>query len=327
MNNMTSSKPVIVVHGGAATPNEGVYRQGVIEAAKAGWGVLKNRGSALDAVEVAVNNMEDNPIFDAGIGSYLTLDGKAEMDASIMYGPTLEAGAVACISGFSRPISVARKVMEETDHILLVGEGARRFALAVGFEEVDVVTKHAIEDWEKAKKALSSDSELIGTTSYWIKMRELCKKYPNLINDSNTVGAVAIDVDGHVAAATSTGGITLKLPGRVGDTPLIGCGTYADDEGGAVSATGHGENIIRFVASKTCVDYMKKGMSAQEAVETTIKLINEKKPTRIGLIAIDKFGIIGIARNVATMARAVFRADLEQPDTNYGSIIGLPLEG
>lgn len=323
---MITGNPIIVVHGGAATPNEGVYKEGVIEAAKAGWEILKNKGSALDAVEVAVNNMEDNPVFDAGVGSYLTLDGRVEMDASIMYGPTLEAGAVACLSGFSRPISIARKVMEETDHVLLVGEEARRFALAVGFEDVDVVTERAIEEWEKAKKALESDTELTGATSYWTKMRDLCKRYPGLINDCNTVGAVAIDSNGHVAAATSTGGITLKLPGRVGDTPLIGCGTYADDEGGAVSATGHGENIIKFVAAKTCVDYMKKGMSAQEAVEITIKLINEKKPSRIGLIAIDKFGNAGIARNVKTMARAILRSNLEEPDTYYGSIVGIPLE-
>lgn len=326
MTNCIKCKPVIVVHGGAATPNEGVYKEGIITAVKAGWAMLQQGGRAIDAVEAAVNSMEDNPIFDAGIGSYLTLDGKAEMDAAIMCGSSLDAGAVACLSGVSRPVSVARKVMEETDHIFLVGKGAQRFASAVGFKEVDVTTQHSIQEWKEARSVFDSDAKLEGITSYWVKMRELRKKYPGLINDSSTVGAVAIDANGHVAAATSTGGLTLKLPGRVGDTPLIGCGTYADNEGGAVSATGHGENIIRFVAAKTCVDYMKNGISAQEAVEATIKLINEKKPSRIGLIAVDKFGSVGIARNVSTMARAVFGAGMEQPDTQYGAIVGPPLE-
>lgn len=256
----------IIVHGGGAGTIRKEERipkviEGVREAALAGWRELK-RGSALDAVEEAVKALEDNPIFNAGTGSVLTLDGKVEMDAAIMRGKTLDAGAVAGIWGVRNPISVARKVMEKTDHVLLIGEGAVKFARLLGFEEYDPITEERLKQWEELRKKLIEKGE----TRHWKKLNELIKEYPEVLR--STVGAVAFDGE-EVVAGTSTGGVFLKMFGRVGDTPIIGGGTYANEVAGA-SCTGLGEVAIKLALAKSATDFVRLGMDAQTASEAAI---------------------------------------------------------
>ncbi len=299
----------IIVHGGAGTikKEEKIPKaiEGVREAALAGWKELK-RGSALDAVEEAIKALEDNPVFNAGTGSVLTLDGKVEMDAAIMRGKTLEAGAVASIWGVKNPISVARKVMEKTDHVLLVGEGALKFARIMGFEEYDPTTEERIEQWKKLREKLLKE----GTIPYWKKISELIKEYPEVLR--STVGAVAFDGE-EIVAGTSTGGVFLKIFGRVGDTPIIGAGTYANEFAGA-SCTGLGEVAIKLSLAKTAVDFVRLGLNAQKASEAAIELATKYfgKDT-MGIIMIDREGNVGFAKNTKHMSVAYLKDGMDEP--------------
>jgi len=289
---MELQKPIIIVHGGAWNiPDELVedHVKGVKRAASVGWEVLENGGSALDAVEEAVKAMEDDPTFDAGKGSFLNEEGFVELDAIIMDGSTLNVGAVAAVRNIRNPIVLARKVMELTEHVLLVGEGANRFAKKIGIETVDLndlVLEREIERWKKFKEGK-------------ITTRDLFEKSPK-----GTVGAVALDKYGNFAAATSTGGIAGKMVGRVGDTPLVGCGAYADNNYGAVSSTGHGEKIMKIVLAKEVINFIAQGCNAQEAADKGIKLIWERLRGRAGVIVLDKNGDIGISYNTPRMAYA-----------------------
>ncbi len=286
-------KPIIIVHGGAwFLPRR--YREaalkGVQAAAVAGQVVLREGGSALDAVETAVRLLEDDPAFNAGRGSYLNRAGEVEMDAIIMDGKTLDLGAVAAIRRVRHPITVARLVMERSPHNFLVGSGAMAFATRVGVplcdpselvghleDEVGEEEEHWVPpEWEAAQKAYAID----------------------------TVGAVALDANGHLAVATSTGGMPNKAPGRVGDSPLVGSGAYADDRLGAASATGWGERLMRIVISKTACDLLGHGRSAQQAAEAAIIQLHERVGGYGGLILIDRQGQIGIAHNTPHMAHA-----------------------
>ena len=230
----------IVVHGGAWNIPSHLTEAsvaGVRAASQSGFAVLSRGGSALDAVEAAVRSLEDDPAFDAGHGSVLTSDGSVEMDAVVMDGKTLNSGAVACVGSVTNPISLARMVMEETEHSLLVGTGANAFAREQNVPLAtadDLVTPAAVEEYERFKRYGSTVDALFNKPTQPLP--------PPLGHD--TVGAVAVDAEGNVAAATSTGGITLKRPGRVGDSPLVGSGAYADNEIGASSCTGHGESIM-----------------------------------------------------------------------------------
>ncbi|WP_457753515.1 isoaspartyl peptidase/L-asparaginase family protein [Thermococcus sp.] len=299
----------IIVHGGAGTiKNEEKIPKaikGVREAVLAGWKELK-RGSALDAVEEAVKALEDNPIFNAGTGSVLTLDGRIEMDAAIMRGKTLEAGAVASIWGVKNPISVARKVMEKTDHVLLVGEGALKFARIMGFEEYDPITEERRRQWKKLREKLLKE----GTIPYWKKISELIKEHPEVLR--STVGAVAFDGE-EVVAGTSTGGVFLKMFGRVGDTPIIGAGTYANELAGA-SCTGLGEVAIKLSLAKTAVDFVRLGLSAQKASEAAIEMATKYfgKDT-MGIIMIDREGNVGFAKNTKHMSVAYLKDGMNEP--------------
>jgi len=300
----------IIVHGGAGTirKEERIPKviEGVREAVLAGWRELK-RGSALDAVEEAVKALEDNPIFNAGTGSVLTLDGKVEMDAAIMRGKTLEAGAVAGIWGVKNPISVARKVMEKTDHVLLIGEGAVKFARLLGFEEYDPVTEERLKQWEELRKKLIEKGE----TRHWKKLNELIKEYPEVLK--STVGAVAFDGD-EVVAGTSTGGVFLKMFGRVGDTPIIGAGTYANEVAGA-SCTGLGEVAIKLALAKSATDLVRLGLNAQGASEAAISLATKYfgKDT-MGIIMVDARGNVGFAKNTKHMSYAFMKDGMEKPE-------------
>jgi len=285
-------RPIIIVHGGAWNiPDELVedHIRGVKKAAGVGWKILESGGSALDAVEEAVKTMEDDPTFDAGRGSFLNEDGFVELDAIIMDGSTLNVGAVAAVRNIKNPIVLARKVMELTEHVLLVGEGANRFAKKIGIETVDLnelVLEREIKRWKKFKEGK-------------ITTKDLFEKSPK-----GTVGAVALDKYGNFAAATSTGGIAGKMVGRVGDTPLVGCGAYADNNYGAVSSTGHGEKIMKIVLAKEVINFIAQGCSAQEAANKGIKLIWERLKGRAGVIVLDKNGNIGISYNTPRMAYA-----------------------
>jgi L-asparaginase / beta-aspartyl-peptidase len=265
--------PALIVHGGAGRirAEELTARlDGCKDAVLAGWKIIQQGGSALDAVEVAVVALEDNPLFNAGTGSTLNGLGQVEMDAAIMEGETLRAGAVAAVQGIKNPIKLARSVMEDGRHLFFAGEGALLFARQIGFPEC-------------SPESLIIDSE----RKRWQEKH-------------GTVGCVALDATGKIAAATSTGGIFDKLPGRVGDSPLIGCGTYADDRG-AVSCTGQGEAIVRIVMAKTGLDLLKDEAEPQAAANRAIALLAQKTGGTAGLIMIDRQGRIGHARNTERM--------------------------
>ncbi|GAB4413365.1 MAG: isoaspartyl peptidase/L-asparaginase family protein [Anaerolineae bacterium] len=290
--------PRIIVHGGAwkiAEETHADHVAGVRAAAQSGWEILAAGGSALDAVEQAVVIMEDDPTFDAGVGSVLNRAGDIEMDAILMDGRTLKLGAVAAVRGITNPIRLARLIFDDTDHSLLVGDGARRFAEAKGMRlcaQAELTVPREIERFRRLQQ-----------------MPDYHLSYEFAPDPQGTVGAVAIDAEGHVAAATSTGGAAYKLPGRVGDSPLVGSGAYADDLTGAASATGHGESIMRVVLCKTATDAIGRGMSAQQAAEFAIKTLFERVGGYGGVIVADRHGRVGFAYNTPHMAVAWVEPD------------------
>ncbi len=275
---------VIVVHGGCGNPAAGVvraeedYHRALEDALGAGSDVLEGGGPALDAVQAAVESLEDCPLFNAGRGSVLTSEGGVEMDASIMSGVDLRVGAVAAVRGVRHAVALARAVMESTPHVLLAGPGAERLADEHGLELCDhdwFVTERQQERWMASK---------------------------------GTVGAVALDADGHLAAATSTGGVLGQLPGRVGDSPLIGSGTYADDAVCALSATGDGELIVRaMLAAEVAALIRHAGLSLEEACGRALR--DRIGPLRgdAGMIALDPQGNVSMPANTTVMHRGVVR--------------------
>jgi beta-aspartyl-peptidase (threonine type) len=305
-------KPVIVVHGGAGTwhpERRSAGLEGVKKAAKTGFDILKGDGSAVDAVMEAVVVMENCSSFNAGYGSSLNIEKHVEMEASKKDGKTLEAGAVGLLKDIGNPIRLARIVMEKTDHIFIVGEGAEKLAGMFNVERREPFTELRMKYYEKQKNAL------INGKFELTRLASLVKAYPRLFK-LETVGAVALDKNGNVATATSTGGFPLKIPGRIGDSPLIGCGTYADNEAGACSATGIGEVAIRLVLAKTVCGYIQNGESAQQAVEKAIKLVNRRIAATyksMGLIAVDAHGRIGAAHNSPNLCWAHFTPEMHEP--------------
>jgi len=312
----TMQKPVIVVHGGAGAWHPERRKAGIAgvkAATKAGYDILKSpKGTALDAVEAAVKSMEDNPAFNAGLGSAYTIDKRIEMEASIMDGKTLRAGATGLLRDIRNPISLARIIMETTDHIFIVGEGAEKLAQLYHLERRQPETELRLRYWNEAYKKLLNEED----TSL-PKLGQLIKSHPELF-ETDTVGAVALDRHGDTAAATSTGGFTLKVPGRIGDSPLIGSGNYADNQAGASSATGIGEVAIRLVLAKHVCDQMRSGHSAQKAVEDSVKLVNQRLKIKnsMGLIAVDTQGGIGAAHNTRNMCWAYMTPKTVKPKAN-----------
>lgn len=293
------AKTALAIHGGAGTilrsqmtPDlEAEYRSGLENALRAGWEILEIGGSSLDAVEAAVISLEDFPLFNAGRGSVFTHDGRQEMDASIMDGRNLKAGAVAALKNVKNPIKLARLVMERTEHILLSGDGAADFAASVGLEP--------------------APDEYFFTEHRWLQYQEALAAGRVQLDHAKpigTVGAVACDASGRLAAATSTGGMTNKKFGRVGDTPLIGAGTYADDMC-AVSCTGHGEFFMLGVSAFDVAARIKyKGLSLEDAAHETVE-----RQTKIGgeggLIAVDANGNITLPFNSEGMYRGCINED------------------
>src|SRR5438067_3317266 len=297
-------KPALIVHGGAwDIPDEALEacKSGCHRALAAGWSILSRGGSALDAIEAAIVALEDDPVFDAGYGSHLNLDGRVECDAMVMDGATLGAGAAATLQRVKNPIRVARKILEHCPQMMLVAEGAERFAKAQGItlcKPEEMVSEAEWEAWLKCKEDKHAAAHHRG-------------------HEQGTVGAVAIDRDGNLLAATSTGGTCCKLPGRVGDSPLIGCGCYADSQAGGVSCTGHGESIMKIVMAKTAIEFLRRNAgsgdntlaAAQHAADESVKVLFERGEGTGGLILLDRSGAPAFAFNTPRMAYGYVNPD------------------
>ena len=272
---MTSRVPALIVHGGARpdpASDRDELRRGIRDAVAAGWAVLLQGGGAVAAVETAVCAMEDNPRFNAGRGSALTSEGTVEMDASIMEGDGLTSGAVASVTAMRHPISLARRILQDGRHSFFAGEGAMARARTLGIP--------------------FCDSEELITDAQRKRLERLT---------GGTVGAVALDRAGLIAAATSTGGPAGKLPGRVGDSALIGCGTYAESTSGGVSCTGDGEAIIRVVLARRTIDILKMAADPMHACQVAIDVLVEEGRGGGGLICIDWKGRLGWAHSTPLM--------------------------
>jgi beta-aspartyl-peptidase (threonine type) len=309
--NPASGTVVFVIHGGAGTierssmtpEREKRYRDKLEEALKTGYGILKGGGHSLDAVEAAINLMENSGIFNAGRGAVFTNAGTNELDAAIMDGATLKAGAVAGLRHIKNPISLARMVMERSPHVMMAGAGAEAFAQRLGVELVDQKYFYTEERWKALQKAKELESQPSNS-------KEPGKKGgPSDGDKHGTVGAVALDNFGNLAAGTSTGGITNKKVGRIGDSPVIGAGTYANNRTCAVSATGDGEYFIRSVVAydvSAMIEY--KGMPLREAGQAAIDKVG-KLGGGGGLIAIDKDGNVAMPFNTPGMYRGYIDKD------------------
>jgi L-asparaginase / beta-aspartyl-peptidase len=314
-------KPSLIVHGGAwDIPDDAVEacQTGCQRALAAGWSVLTSGGSALDAVEAAIVVLENDPVFDAGFGSHLNLDGKVECDAIVMDGATLRAGAAAVLQRIRNPIRLARKILETCPHMMLVADGAERYAKANGIplcDNKELISPAEWNAWQQCKKDRHAAEHHRG-------------------HEQGTVGAVAIDSQGALFAATSTGGTCCKLPGRIGDSPLIGCGCYADSEAGGVSSTGYGEAIMKVVMAKSAVDRLREvpesttaaqssatvrtvgpsttGSQSTRAMlvaEQTIAELARRTQATAGLILLDREGNPGFAFNTPRMTYGYVAAD------------------
>ena len=298
MNSFSTSLTVII-HGGAFELNETEYlpsEKGVRQAAEAGMAVLRQGGSALDAVESAAKSLEENPVFNAGRGSSLTREGLVEVDGSIMDGRTLAFGAVAGVPDFLHPVSLSRKVMEDGEHVLLCGAGALKFAAEKGLSAWhchDLITEAAIRRLDKARRTRQSAPPPKADS-------------PDRPPDRNdTVGACALDAAGNLAVAISTGGTTFKRPGRVGDTPVFGAGFYADNRMGAAGATGNGEAIIRTHLSHCAVSFLGQGMPVEKAAREAVAAMDRETGKPCGIILLSPQGKTGVAHNTPHMPWAV----------------------
>jgi L-asparaginase / beta-aspartyl-peptidase len=289
-----ASNPVLVVHGGAwAIPEDMVeaHIRGVRNAIAAGWRVLDADGSALDAVEEAVVVMEDDDTFDAGRGAFLNREGKVQLDALIMDGSTLRAGGVGCVEHLRNPVRAARKILSESPHIYFVAEGAERFAAEHGIplcKNEDLIIPREIERLREFQARLADHEEDLFA--------------PTISHD--TVGAVALDRSGNIAAATSTGGTLNKAPGRLGDSSLIGCGCYADNASAAASTTGWGEPIMKLVLAKWSADRVSAGNAPEWVAQEAMNYLQSRLQGHGGIILLDSKGRVGIAHNTPRMAWA-----------------------
>lgn len=290
------ARPAILVHGGAWNTPEGElegHRIGVHRASMIGFEILLTGGSALDAVQKAVEFLESDPAFNAGRGSVLNARGEVELDAAIMEGSELRAGSAACVSRILHPVALAREILESSPHVMLSGEGALEFARSRGINLCDPEELIVDRERERYRRARAAAAET---------------------PPPDTVGAVACDSHGHVAAATSTGGALLKLPGRIGDSPVIGAGLYADDRRGAASSTGWGEGILRIAMAFRAVEAMTSGIGPSEAAQQTIRTLESRIQGRGGIILVDPKGELGFAFNTPHMAHAYLSDGMTKPE-------------
>ncbi|HEY6885388.1 MAG TPA: isoaspartyl peptidase/L-asparaginase [Nitrososphaeraceae archaeon] len=314
----------ILIHGGASGSNkrritkqsfnrgEGRIAKAIEQAVCCGFDILRNvnaneSSTALDAVEIAVTSMENSGVFDAGIvGSYLTMDSEIEMDASIMNGKDLTAGSVGAVKNIQNPIKLARLVMERTDHVMVVSDGATQLAKLFGIEIK--YRKPSEQNLKKYNNYIRNNKNKRAMKSEWPKNYKLFSSLSRFMCDHfGTVGAVAIDKQGNVASAVSTGGRWFKMRGRVGDSAIIGSGLYADNESGAACTTGVGELIIRLCLAKTACDYMRAEQDALTSSRRAIELLTRKFGKNTGgIIAVNKHGEFGMEINTQSMPIALF---------------------
>ena len=303
----------VLVHGGAgdvAGTRVALHVEGCRKAAMAAAQVLRAGGSALDAVERAVLVLEDDPLFNAGLGACLNADGLVELDAAIMEGSRLRAGAVCALPPFAHPISIARSALDEGRHVMYAALGAAKFASDQGYVHAAdgaLVTESARERWALAREGEHTAAETRERGSGGSAGGGAGGEAPG---GGGTVGAVARDVRGAVAAATSTGGRVNKRVGRVGDSPVLGAGTYADDDAGACSATGDGEAILRVCLAKTAIDMLRARNHPEESARSAVRSMGMRVGGRGGVVLVDRFGRIGLARNTQTMTWAAAGAQL-----------------
>ena len=291
----SGAQPILLVHGGAwSIPDDMVeaHRTGIRNALAAGWKVLAAGGSSLDAVEEAIVVMEDDDTFDAGLGSFLTRDGHVQMDAMLMDGGTLRAGGVGCVERVKNAIRAARLVLEKSPHVYFVAEGAEKFVEELGMTLIDNQELVIPREIERLKQVQALAAKGIGDPTF----------APPEFQSHDTVGAVALDAHGNIAAGTSTGGTVNKTPGRVGDSSLIGCGVYADNQSAAASCTGWGEPIMKLVMAKSAADKVVRGQSPQQAAKQMIDMMKSRLNGHGGMILMDRNGKIGIAYNTPRMA-------------------------
>src|SRR2546425_7020181 len=302
---MGQPKPVIIVHGGAGDWPSMLHKQGlggVRKAADRGFRILSSGGSALDAVEAAIVSLEDDPVFNAGRGSTLNLRGEIETDAAIMDGNTLRGAGVALLRDIKNPIKAARIVLDKTDHVLIAGAAARKLALANRLVKSDLRVHKRVIAWRKGLRELRRK-----------RFPSLSRTSPEIIDyflakSLDTVGALGLDTNGNLSAACSTGGVSLKLPGRIGDSPILGAGLYADNKSGAATATGIGEQAMRLVVSKAACDLMRHA----DAVSAATKIIRYSTGALgmgTGLIALDRSGRYAVAHNTRNLCWAARTVD------------------
>jgi beta-aspartyl-peptidase (threonine type) len=287
-------QPVLLIHGGAwAMPDDAIaaHENGIADALRAGYALLEQGASAVDAVEAAVAVMEDDETFDAGRGSFLTQDGRVQMDALLMNGENLRTGGVACVERLRNPIHAARLVLDKSPHVYFVGTGAERFARQHGMALCDNMDLVIPREQERLYKAQADERAGLPDETF-----------SGSLDSHDTVGAVALDCHGNLAAGTSTGGTLNKAPGRVGDSSLIGCGCYADNLTAAVSLTGWGEPIMKLVLGKWAVDRVAAGASPDKAAHEAIDYLFERLGGHGGIILLGPDGRIGLAHNTPRMA-------------------------
>jgi beta-aspartyl-peptidase (threonine type) len=328
-------KPTLLIHGGAwAMPDDAVaaHERGISAALEAGWSALERGGTATDAVEAAITVMEDDDTFDAGRGSFLTRDGRVQLDALMMNGADLRSGGVACVERLRNPIQAARLVLEKSPHVYFVSTGAERFARQHGMELIDNTElivpreRERLMAFQKAEAAGEPDTTFSGTMDAALTQTELTTEAEQSLPDTlrmddptlhshDTVGAVALDSYGNLAAGTSTGGTLSKAPGRVGDSSLIGCGCYADNQSAAVSLTGWGEPIMKLVLGKWAVDRVGAGHTPQQAATDAIDYLYNRLGGHGGIILLGPDGSLGLAHNTPRMAWGIA--------TNEGKKLGV----
>jgi beta-aspartyl-peptidase (threonine type) len=324
-------KPILLIHGGAwAMPDDAVaaHERGIAAALSAGWHELERGATAIDAVEAAVSVMEDDDTFDAGRGSFLTRDGRVQLDALLMNGADLRTGGVACVERLRNPIQAARLVLEKSPHVYFVGPGAERFATQHGMRLIDNTElivpreRERLMAFQRASAAGEPDTTFSGNTSEALTRTALDAEAERALpaefrvdptlHSHDTVGAVALDAHGNLAAGTSTGGTLSKAPGRVGDSSLIGCGCYADNESAAVSLTGWGEPIMKLVLGKWAVDRVQSGATPQDAASAAIEYLYARLGGHGGMILLGPDGQLGIAHNTPRMAWGIATAAGQQ---------------
>ncbi|HVW77807.1 MAG TPA: isoaspartyl peptidase/L-asparaginase [Alloacidobacterium sp.] len=311
--------PVLLVHGGAwAIPDDmtEAHQRGVANALAAGYALLEKGASAVDAVEAAVAVLEDDDTFDAGRGSFLTRDGRVQLDALLMDGGTMRAGGVACVERLQNPIHAARLVLDKSSHIYFVAEGAEEFAQSHGMKLID--NKELVLERERRRLEEAQAKERAGLPDLTFAGDDKSPETAAELTSHDTVGAVALDARGNIAAATSTGGTLNKTPGRVGDSSLIGCGCYADNSSAAVSLTGWGEPIMKLVLGKWAVDRVQMGRSPEQVAPDAIAYLYKRLGGHGGIILLAPDGRYGIAHNTPRMAWGICDA--------HGARTGIAME-